>query len=77
MVEQALTAAIGTVTSVTAANANALVILYGAGASAGKAGLYSVTFTPGADAIASNMTVDLIGILNDITADALLTGNFG
>jgi hypothetical protein len=53
-----------------------LVILYGSGASAGNAGLYNVVFTNGADAITTNMTVDLIGIVNSVTADSFVSGNF-
>ncbi|MBF0378913.1 MAG: hypothetical protein HQK72_15745 [Desulfamplus sp.] len=72
-VEQALAAAFGTVTN--AGSFEAAVILYGAGAAAGNAGIYSVTFTGAADAITGNMTVELIGVVNSVTADSFVSSN--
>ncbi len=69
-VEQAIGVAVGTVT--TGAES---VILYGTGADANQAGLYSVVFTA-ADAGASNITVELIGVLEGVAADALVSSNF-
>jgi hypothetical protein len=70
-VEQAIGVAVGTVTT----GAEALTILYGTGADSGKAGLYSVVFTA-ADAAAANITVELIGVLEGVAADALVSSNF-
>ncbi len=70
-VELAIQNAVGTVTT----GAEAVVILYGTGASANKAGIYSVIFAA-ADAAAGNISVELIGLLNNVTADSLVAANF-
>ena len=71
----ALALALGTVTKATVATRSALVIVYGSGASAGKAGLYNVDLTA-ADAVTGNVTADLIGIVNTVTADSFVASNF-
>lgn len=73
LVETALATAFGTVTN--AGGFEAAVILYGTGAAAGNAGLYSVVFTDAADAGTANMTVELIGVLNGVTADSFVSSN--
>ena len=73
-VEAALAVAFGTVTA--AGMAEALVVLYGSGPAFGTAGIYSVVFTNGADAIAANTTVELIGVFNTTTADSFVSSNF-
>ena len=75
-VEVALAIALGTVTMATVNTRSMLVIVYGTGADAGKAGLYGVVPTTGADAVTGNMTVDLIGIVNTVTADSFVASNF-
>jgi hypothetical protein len=75
-VEVALAIALGTVTMATVNTRAALVIVYGSGADAGKAGLYSVVPTNGADAVTGNLTADLIGIVNSVTADSFVASNF-
>jgi hypothetical protein len=76
-VETALAVAMGTVTNAaTGSSGEALVVLYGSGASSGNAGLYSVVFANGADAVTGNMTVELIGIVSSVVADSFVSGNF-
>ena len=75
-VEVAIAIALGTVTMQTVNTRAALVIVYGSGADAGKAGLYSVVPTNGADAGTGNLTADLIGIVNSVTADSFVASNF-
>jgi hypothetical protein len=76
-VETAIAAAVGTVTMAGGvATRSALVVLYGTGAASGDAGLYNVVFTDGQDAITTNMTVDLIGIIKSVTADSFVSSNF-
>ena len=75
-VEVALAIALGTITKATVATRSALVIVYGSGAYASTAGLYNVVLTNGADAVTGNMTVDLVGIVNNVTADSFVASNF-
>ena len=75
-VEVALGIALGTVTMATVNTRAFLAIVYGTGASAGNAGLYSVVPTDGVNAVPGNMTVDLIGIVNTVTADSFVASNF-
>jgi len=52
-------------------------IVYGSGASAGKAALYEVVSTAGgADTTAANITVELVAVFNNVTADSFVIGNF-
>ena len=75
-VEVALALALGTWQNDTVATRSALFIIYGSGASAGKAGLYNVVLTDNADAATANLTADLIGIVNSVTADSFVASNF-
>ena len=76
-VEVALATALGTVTMAGGvATRSVLVVLYGTGADSGKAGLYNVVLTNGADAVTGNMTVDLVGIVNNVVADSFVSSNF-
>jgi hypothetical protein len=75
-VEVALALALGTWQNDTVATRSALFIVYGSGASAGKAGLYNVVLTDNQDAVTGNLTADLIGIVNSVTADSFVASNF-
>jgi len=85
LVEAALAGAF-TTTSANLAAANdgastVFVILYGAGAASGTAGIYSMVITSGADLTAGNIatgdiSVELIGLLTGITADSFVASNF-
>jgi hypothetical protein len=82
--EIAIANALGVITAA-AAGRRALVIVYGTGADAGKAGLYHVVFggagsgaiTSGTtDVAATDFSIELIGILNNVTADSITSNNF-
>ncbi len=56
------------------------VVLYGAGAAFGTAGIYSVLLAAAdlraADIATTDVIVELIGVLNNVTADSLVASNF-
>jgi hypothetical protein len=73
-VEAAFATAIGTVTT---GNSEHIGILYGTGAAANKAGIYSVlTTAANADLTAANTTVELLAVLDGVAADSLVESNF-
>ena len=85
LVETALAGAFTTTSAdLSAANDGAstvFVILYGAGAAAGSAGIYSMVITSTANLTGGNIatgdiSVELIGLLSNITADSFVASNF-
>ena len=85
LVEIALAGAFTTTsTDLSAANDGAstvFVILYGAGAAAGSAGIYSMVITStsnltGGNIATGDISVELIGLLSNITADSFVASNF-
>ena len=85
LVETALAGAFTTTSAdLSAANDGAstvFVILYGAGAAAGSAGIYSMVITStnnltGGNIATGDISVELIGLLSGITADSFVASNF-
>jgi len=84
LAEAAIAAAITTLSAnLTGANEGArtsFVILYGAGAQADKAGIYSVLFAASnlsaGDVATGDIIIELMGIVNSVTADSFVASNF-
>jgi hypothetical protein len=73
-VELLLQDAMGTLTG---NSATGHLIVYGGGAQAGNAAIYSFATTAnGADVTAANSTVELLAVLTGVAADSLVTSNF-
>jgi len=77
-VETLLQNAIGVLSSTGTAGATGWLIVYGGGAQAGNAGIYSFNTSAATtvDVTAANSTVELVAVLTNIVADSLVSSNF-